>query len=131
VVKSVLFNIGHGADMAETGSGFPASRHNKAGANRNLRGGSWRPFCAWRVAVAERSWRKSRTAGEEKRRKRRKKDKKEAVQWRVGVGCSGGLKKEKMAKNLRPKPNKPKWFEIGPWPTSPSKFFTHPFNIQH
>jgi len=35
-----LFNIGHGADMAKTDSGFSASRHNKAGANQNFRRGS-------------------------------------------------------------------------------------------
>jgi len=52
----VLFNISHGTDMAETGSDFLASRHNKAGANQNFCGGSWRPFYAWRVMVMEHLW---------------------------------------------------------------------------
>jgi len=57
----VSLNIGHGTTMAETGSGFPASRHNKAWANRVFRGGPWQSLWAWRVMVAERSWRKTRT----------------------------------------------------------------------
>ena len=68
--------------MAEISSCFLASHHNKARTNRNFYGGSWRPFCTWRVA--EPSWRRSRTTTREEKkesrreeRKRRKKEKKE------------------------------------------------------
>jgi len=86
----VLFNIGHGADMAETGSGFSASHHNKAGANRNLRGGRFaRGGCGTLVAKISDS--------------RRREEKKEVVQWRVGCSgvlvAAGCMKKEKIAKN--------------------------------
>jgi len=68
-IEPVLFKIGHGVNMAKIGSDFPASCHNKTGANRNFCGGSWRPLCARQVVVAQCWWRKSQTTvGEERKR---------------------------------------------------------------
>jgi len=117
---SVLFNIGHGADMAETGSGFSASRHNKAGANRNFRGGSWQPFCVWRVAVAERLWRKSRTAGEER------KEKKEGEERSCAVACWLHEEREDSKKTKNLNLINLIGLKLGLGPLPPSKFLHSP-----
>ena len=70
--SKVLFNIGHGANMAENGSDFTVSRHNRVGVNWNFRGCSWRRLgWRWRSARGENHGQQEKKREERRREERR------------------------------------------------------------